>query len=78
MKQKKSVEDYLKVIYVIFKQKEVHGADIAEALLIILLVVDFLFPCETADWIYDFSDCYGTDRVSLHCIYHDSGWICSA
>ena len=29
MKQKKSVEDYLKVIYVISKQKEVHGADIA-------------------------------------------------
>ena len=27
MKQKKSVEDYLKVIYVISKQKEVHGAD---------------------------------------------------
>ena len=32
MKQKKSVEDYLKVIYVISKQKEVHGADIAEEL----------------------------------------------
>ena len=29
MKQKKSVEDYLKVIYILSKQKEVHGADIA-------------------------------------------------
>lgn len=29
MKQKKSVEDYLKVIYILSKQKGVHGADIA-------------------------------------------------
>ena len=29
MKQKKSVENYLKVIYILSKQKEVHGADIA-------------------------------------------------
>ncbi len=29
MKQKKSVEDYLKVIYIPSKHKEVHGADIA-------------------------------------------------
>ena len=29
MKQKKSVEDYLKVIYILSKQKEVHGSDIA-------------------------------------------------
>ena len=29
MKQKRSVEDYLKVIYILSKQKEVHGADIA-------------------------------------------------
>ena len=29
MKQKKSVEDYLKVIYMLSKQKGVHGADIA-------------------------------------------------
>ena len=29
MKQKKSVEDYLKVIYILSKQKEEHGADIA-------------------------------------------------
>ena len=29
MKQKKSVEDYLKVIYILSKQKEVHGVDIA-------------------------------------------------
>ena len=29
MKQKKSVEDYLKVIYILSKQKEVHGTDIA-------------------------------------------------
>lgn len=29
MKQKKSVEDYLKVIYVLSQKKEVHGADIA-------------------------------------------------
>lgn len=29
MKQKKSVEDYLKVIYMLSKRKAVHGADIA-------------------------------------------------
>lgn len=29
MKQKKSVEDYLKVIYILSKKKEVHGSDIA-------------------------------------------------
>lgn len=29
MKQKKSVEDYLKTIYILSKKKEVHGADIA-------------------------------------------------
>ncbi len=29
MKQKKSVEDYLKVIYILSKRKGVHGADIA-------------------------------------------------
>ena len=29
MKQKKSVEDYLKVIYILSQNKEVHGADIA-------------------------------------------------
>ena len=29
MKQKKSVEDYLKTIYILSKEKEVHGADIA-------------------------------------------------
>lgn len=29
MKQKKSVEDYLKVIYILSRQKGVHGADIA-------------------------------------------------
>ena len=29
MKQKKSVEDYLKTIYVLSEQKEVHGVDIA-------------------------------------------------
>lgn len=29
MKQKKSVEDYLKTIYVLSKGKDVHGADIA-------------------------------------------------
>ena len=29
MKQKKSVEDYLKVIYILSKKKAVHGADIA-------------------------------------------------
>ena len=29
MKQKKSVEDYLKVIYILSRRKGVHGADIA-------------------------------------------------
>ena len=29
MKQKKSVEDYLKVIFILSKKKEVHGVDIA-------------------------------------------------
>ena len=29
MKQKKSAEDYLKVIYILSKKKEVHGSDIA-------------------------------------------------
>lgn len=29
MKQKKSIEDYLKVIYILSKKKEVHGSDIA-------------------------------------------------
>ncbi|MCM1543364.1 MAG: metal-dependent transcriptional regulator, partial [Blautia sp.] len=29
MKQKKSVEDYLKVIYILSQKKEVHGSDIA-------------------------------------------------
>lgn len=29
MKQKKSVEDYLKTIYILSREKEVHGADIA-------------------------------------------------
>ena len=29
MKQKKSVEDYLKVIYILSKKKAVHGVDIA-------------------------------------------------
>ena len=29
MKQKKSVEDYLKTIYILSKKKKVHGADIA-------------------------------------------------
>lgn len=32
MKQKKSVEDYLKTIYILSKGKEVHGAGIAERL----------------------------------------------
>ena len=32
MKRKKSVEDYLKVIYILSKKKEVHGADIAREL----------------------------------------------
>lgn len=30
MKQKKSVEDYLKTIYVLSGKKDVHGADIAK------------------------------------------------
>lgn len=29
MKQKKSVEDYLKIIYTLSKQKAVHGSDVA-------------------------------------------------
>lgn len=29
MKRKKSVEDYLKIIYILSKRKSVHGADIA-------------------------------------------------
>ncbi|MDE7340997.1 MAG: ArsR family transcriptional regulator [Lachnospiraceae bacterium] len=29
MKQKKSVEDYLKIIYILSQKKEVHGSDIA-------------------------------------------------
>lgn len=32
MKQKKSIEDYLKAIYILSKNKGVHGADIAEKL----------------------------------------------
>ena len=32
MKQKKSVEDYLKTIYILSKNKDVHGADIARAI----------------------------------------------
>lgn len=32
MKQKQSIEDYLKTIYILSKTKEVHGANIAEAL----------------------------------------------
>ena len=32
MKQKKTVEDYLKAIYTISKRKKVHGADIADQL----------------------------------------------
>ncbi|MDE6601000.1 MAG: metal-dependent transcriptional regulator [Lachnospiraceae bacterium] len=32
MKQKKSVEDYLKTIYVLSGKKDVHGADIAKAI----------------------------------------------
>lgn len=32
LKQKKSVEDYLKTIYILSKEKEVHGADIAREL----------------------------------------------
>lgn len=30
MKQKKSVEDYLKTIYILSRKKDVHGADIAK------------------------------------------------
>ena len=32
MKQKKSVEDYLKTIYILSREKDVHGADIARAI----------------------------------------------
>ena len=32
MKKKKSVEDYLKTIYILSKNKDVHGADIARAI----------------------------------------------
>lgn len=32
MKQKKSVEDYLKTIYILSRKKDVHGADIAKAI----------------------------------------------
>lgn len=32
MKQKKSVEDYLKTIYILSGKKDVHGADIARAI----------------------------------------------
>ena len=32
MKKKKSVEDYLKTIYVLSRKKDVHGADIARAI----------------------------------------------
>lgn len=32
MKQKKSVEDYLKTIYILSREKDVHGADIAKAI----------------------------------------------
>lgn len=32
LKQKKSLEDYLKTIYILSKEKEVHGADIANKL----------------------------------------------
>lgn len=32
MKQKKSVEDYLKTIYILSCKKDVHGADIAKAI----------------------------------------------
>lgn len=32
MKQKKTVEDYLKTIYVLSRKKDVHGADIAKAI----------------------------------------------
>lgn len=32
LKQKKTVEDYLKTIYILSKDKDVHGADIARAI----------------------------------------------
>lgn len=32
MKKKKSVEDYLKTIYILSRKKDVHGADIAKAI----------------------------------------------
>jgi DtxR family Mn-dependent transcriptional regulator len=32
MKLKRSTEDYLKIIYILSRQREVHGADIAEEL----------------------------------------------
>ena len=32
MKQKKSVEDYLKTIFILSRKKDVHGADIAKAI----------------------------------------------
>ncbi len=32
MKKKKSVEDYLKTVYILSKNKDVHGADIARAI----------------------------------------------
>ena len=32
MKQKKSVEDYLKTIYILSREKDVHGADIARTI----------------------------------------------
>lgn len=32
MKRKKSTEDYLKIIYLLSKKKEVHGSDIADEL----------------------------------------------
>lgn len=32
MKKKKSVEDYLKTIYILSRKKDVHGADIARAI----------------------------------------------
>ena len=32
MKKKKSVEDYLKTVYILSKNKDLHGADIARAI----------------------------------------------
>ena len=32
MQQKKTVEDYLKTVYILSKNKDVHGADIARAI----------------------------------------------